>query len=115
MPTTMPHASLGEALDVLQKQDRLIGSIPEVETVVGKLGRVGWRTVTEALPDARNGAIPPAVRPALPAFYDREGLLAVPHLGYVRPDLNAAWLPTLRFAPLHALAGARFHVTGVVL
>jgi len=40
MPTTMPHASIGEALDVLQKQDMAIGRIPEVETVVGKLGRV---------------------------------------------------------------------------
>jgi len=39
MPSTMPHASMGEALDVLSKIDRAIGSIPEVETVVGKLGR----------------------------------------------------------------------------
>jgi len=40
MPTTMPHASIGECLDVLQKQDMAIRSIPEVETVVGKIGRV---------------------------------------------------------------------------
>ncbi len=40
MPTTMPHASIGEALDVVQKQDIAIGSIPEVESVVGKIGRV---------------------------------------------------------------------------
>ncbi|MEZ4433720.1 MAG: efflux RND transporter permease subunit [bacterium] len=40
MPTTMPHASLGEALDVLQLQDRAIAAIPEVEAVVGKIGRV---------------------------------------------------------------------------
>ncbi len=39
MPSTMPHASIGEALDILQKQDMLIGSIPEIESVVGKLGR----------------------------------------------------------------------------
>ena len=39
MPTTMPHASIGEALDVLQKQDKAIRRLPEVETVVGKLGR----------------------------------------------------------------------------
>lgn len=39
MPTTMPHASIGEALDVLQTQDKLIASIPEIESVVGKLGR----------------------------------------------------------------------------
>lgn len=39
MPTLMPHASLTEALDVLQKQDRAFRAIPEVEQVVGKIGR----------------------------------------------------------------------------
>jgi Cu(I)/Ag(I) efflux system membrane protein CusA/SilA len=39
MPTTMPHASIGEALDVLQKQDMAFKDIPEVASVVGKLGR----------------------------------------------------------------------------
>ncbi len=40
MPTTMPHASIGECLDVLQKQDIAFNSIPEIESVVGKIGRV---------------------------------------------------------------------------
>ncbi len=40
MPTTMPHASIGEALDVLQLQDRRLMAIPEVEMAVGKIGRV---------------------------------------------------------------------------
>ena len=40
MPTTMPHASIGEALDILAKQDIAFQSIPEVESVVGKIGRV---------------------------------------------------------------------------
>jgi len=39
MPTTSVHASIGEALDILQKQDTAMGMIPEVESVVGKLGR----------------------------------------------------------------------------
>jgi copper/silver efflux system protein len=39
MPTTMPHASIGEALEVLQYQDMAIASIPEVDNVTGKLGR----------------------------------------------------------------------------
>lgn len=39
MPTTMPHASIGEALDVLQHQDIAFRSIPEISSVVGKLGR----------------------------------------------------------------------------
>ncbi len=39
MPTTMPHASIGEALDVLQKQNMAFTAIPEIESVVGKIGR----------------------------------------------------------------------------
>ncbi len=39
MPITMPHASIGECLDVLQKQDIALQSIPEVDSVVGKIGR----------------------------------------------------------------------------
>ncbi len=39
MPTTMPHASIGEAHDVLAKQDMAFSAIPEVESAVGKLGR----------------------------------------------------------------------------
>ncbi|TVM15030.1 AcrB/AcrD/AcrF family protein [Oceanidesulfovibrio indonesiensis] len=40
MPTTMPHASIGEVKDVLAKQDMAMAAIPEVESAVGKLGRV---------------------------------------------------------------------------
>ena len=39
MPSTMPHASIGESMDALQKQDIAIKQIPEIESVVGKLGR----------------------------------------------------------------------------
>ena len=39
MPSTMPHASFGEALDLLQRMDAAIAEVPEVERVVGKLGR----------------------------------------------------------------------------
>lgn len=40
MPTTMPHASIGEALDVVSKLDMAIEAIPEVRSAVGKIGRV---------------------------------------------------------------------------
>lgn len=39
MPTLMPHASIGSALEVISAQDKAIRAIPEVESVVGKLGR----------------------------------------------------------------------------
>jgi len=40
MPTTMPHASLGESLTLLSESDAAIKEIPEVDDVVGKIGRV---------------------------------------------------------------------------
>jgi len=39
MPTTMPHAGIEESHDVLRKLDMAMKSVPEVETVVGKIGR----------------------------------------------------------------------------
>lgn len=39
MPTIMPHAGVTPALEVIAAQDRAIRAIPEVESVVGKLGR----------------------------------------------------------------------------
>ena len=40
MPTTMTHASIGEAHEIMRLQDMRFKSIPEVKEVVGKLGRV---------------------------------------------------------------------------
>lgn len=40
MPVTMPHASIGEAMDQIRTLDMAIQAIPEVDQVVGKLGRV---------------------------------------------------------------------------
>ncbi len=39
MPTTTPHASLGQALEILQTIDAAVAAIPEVNRAVGKLGR----------------------------------------------------------------------------
>ena len=39
MPTTMPHASIGEVLEVVSHQDRAIAAVPEVASVTGKIGR----------------------------------------------------------------------------
>jgi len=40
MPSSSPHASIGEVLDVVRRQDIEISAIPEVKDVVGKVGRV---------------------------------------------------------------------------
>ena len=39
MPTTLPGISVRQAQDLLQKQDRILKSFPEVERVFGKAGR----------------------------------------------------------------------------
>lgn len=63
MPSTMPHASFGQALEMVQQLDLLLETIPEVEYSVGKIGRaesaldpapVGMvETVIEYLPEYR--------------------------------------------------------------
>jgi len=40
MPTSMPHAGMEENLRVVRQLDMSVAAIPEVEQVVGKLGRV---------------------------------------------------------------------------
>src|SRR5690606_991096 len=39
MPTLYPSASFSKAMEVLQTQDALIKDIPEVDQVLGKIGR----------------------------------------------------------------------------
>jgi Cu(I)/Ag(I) efflux system membrane protein CusA/SilA len=39
MPTALPGISIGQASQLLQEQDRIIRTIPEVETVFGSIGR----------------------------------------------------------------------------
>ena len=40
MPTTMPHSSVQENMEVIADLDRHLSAIPEIESVVGKWGRV---------------------------------------------------------------------------
>ena len=40
MPTSLPHAGVDENKRVLQQLDMAVSGIPEIETVVGKSGRV---------------------------------------------------------------------------
>ncbi len=39
MPVTLPSASITEVNRIMQVQDAIIRSVPEVETVLGKAGR----------------------------------------------------------------------------
>jgi len=44
MPTTYPGISIGKARELLQQTDKLIYTVPEVETVFGKVGRADTAT-----------------------------------------------------------------------
>jgi Cu(I)/Ag(I) efflux system membrane protein CusA/SilA len=44
MPTTLPGLSIGKAQELLQQTDRLIGQLPEVKRVFGKIGRADSAT-----------------------------------------------------------------------
>jgi Cu(I)/Ag(I) efflux system membrane protein CusA/SilA len=48
MPVTLPSASLTQVKEIMKKQDEIIKSFPEVESVVGKLGRA--ETATDPAP-----------------------------------------------------------------
>ncbi len=44
MPTTLPAISIGKAQQILQQTDKLIRTVPEVDTVFGKIGRADTAT-----------------------------------------------------------------------
>jgi copper/silver efflux system protein len=48
MPTTMPSLAVGKAAQLLQQTDKLIRTVPEVQSVFGKIGRA--ETATDPAP-----------------------------------------------------------------
>jgi tRNA(Ile)-lysidine synthase len=81
---------------------------------VRRLGRVGWTEVAAARPSLRATAIPGAVRPSLPAVFDLDGVVAVPHLGFVRSGLGDAGAAVFSaaFRPAQPLGPAAFAFAG---
>lgn len=81
---------------------------------IGALGAEGLAEIRASAPHALETpaalAIPGVVRPTLPALSGRSGLVAVPHLGYRRPDRGTARLlpGNCRILTADSLAGARY-------
>ena len=71
MPTTMPGISVTEAQRLLQIQDKIIKSFPEVETVFGKAGRA--ETATDSAPFSMMETVivlkPQSEWPTIPRWY----------------------------------------------
>ncbi len=108
MPSIMPHGSIGEAFEVLSEQDKAIAAIPEVESVVGKIGRV-----ESALDPAPIGMIETIVRYTSEYGEDENGAAVRLWRDHIEtPDdiwnevLAAANLPGTTSAPkLHPIEG----------
>ncbi|KAF0249988.1 MAG: Cu(I)/Ag(I) efflux system membrane protein CusA, partial [bacterium] len=71
MPTTMPGISVTEAQKLLQLQDKIIHSFPEVQTVFGKAGRA--ETATDPAPFSMMETVivlkPQSEWPEIPRWY----------------------------------------------
>lgn len=86
MPTTYPGISIGKARELLQQTDKLIRTVPEVESVFGKIGRA--ETATDPAPltmietfiqlkdrsEWRSGLTPDALRQELDSLVQFPGL-----------------------------------------
>ena len=86
------------------------GAAPRGGLRLGPLGEDGWARAAAAEPALRDAALPGPARFALPALFDRHGLLESPHLDHLRSGELGPRLRLCRFAPPNALAPAGFTV-----
>ena len=67
---------------------------------VKQLGTHGWAEVREHVDRAKSAPIPPPALVTLPAFFDADGIVAVPHIGFVRRGVDGRKSPfAVAFAP----------------
>lgn len=79
---------------------------------IRRLGQDGWRDAHRRRPDLAALPLPPAVRPSLPAFWDLDGVVYIPHFRYVRPDptFDPSAIPEVTFYPARPLTTAEFPI-----
>jgi len=78
----------------------------------GGLGAAGWSEILARRPELRESGPPAAVRPTLPAIFDLDGLVAVPHLRYRRnmAPPRGGEDAVVTFLPARALGAAGFAI-----
>ncbi|NQU58162.1 MAG: tRNA lysidine(34) synthetase TilS [Rhodospirillales bacterium] len=76
------------------------------------LGAGGWAELVGAAPEVRTVKMPAPVRMTLPSLVDGAGVLAVPHLNYLRSgvDKDAPGFALAAFHPRQTLSGTGFLV-----
>ena len=95
MPVTLPGISVTAAADLLQTQDRIIASFPEVERVLGKAGRAATATDPAPLEMAETLVVlkpPEQWRPGM--TLDR--LIAEMDSAVTLPGVSNAWTMPIR-------------------
>ena len=85
----------------------LTGEAPAL--VVRALMRTGVQQLRSGDWSATRREVPAPVRPGLPAVWLNEELVAVPHLGLIRPWLARCAHITAQFKPASPVAGTPFH------
>jgi len=95
MPTTFPGVSVTKAKEILQQTDKLIASFPEVESVMGKIGRAD--TATDPAPLTM---IETTIQ-LKPQSEWREGLTTEKLIAELNqavrlPGLTNAWIPPIK-------------------
>ncbi len=95
MPTTLPGISITQAGELLQMQDRIIKSFPEVESVFGKAGRA--ETATDPAPLSMNETVV-NLRPRdkWPAGMTLDKLIATMDKALQFPGVAGAWTQPIR-------------------
>ncbi len=90
MPTALPGISITTATDLLQKQDQIIRSFPEVESVFGTVGRSNSATDNAPL-DMYDTTIMLKPRSAWPAGVTYDQLIAQMDARLSFPGLSNSW------------------------
>ncbi|MBK9775937.1 MAG: efflux RND transporter permease subunit [bacterium] len=113
MPTTLPGISVAQALELLQTQDKVLASFPEVERVFGKAGRADtstdpaplsmmettvilkpeeqWRAAPRWYTDRLPGFMLPLVRPIWPDRLSWDELVDEMDRALRIPGVTNAW------------------------
>ena len=86
---------------------RASGGVP---VTVRRLDREGWSQIPPDDRKALRNILPGAVRPGLPAVCDLDGVVAIPHLGYMRRGVGSRkdGAYTAEFRPAQGLSPAAF-------
>src|SRR6202030_3267094 len=90
MPTTLPGISITKAAELLQTQDRIIKSFPEVESVYGKAGRASTAT-DPAPPEMFETVINLKPKSEWPAGVTIDALISQMDMALQFPGVSNAW------------------------